>query len=214
VLSENAKEDSLGLERVVLFSDAVFAIAITLLILEVRAPHLPEGAGNRDLVGALFGLLPKLIGYAVSFMVIGSMWIEHHRVFRYIGQYDDGLLWRNLVLLLTVGLMPFPTAVFSENHTLGVGLAVYAACLGAVGVAKVWVWRHASAGRRLLRHDVSKAVIGRISRRSWAVPVTCGVTGTLGALGVPFAYMGFAFIPAVAWLFDRVGRQERRPTTA
>jgi len=206
VLNESVKDDSLGLERVVFFSDAVFAITITLLILEVRAPHLPEGARNRDLLEAIVGLLPKLVGYLVSFLVVGSMWIEHHRVFRYIGQYDDGLLWRNLVLLLTVGLMPFPTALFSENHKLGGSLAVYAGCLAAVGVAKVWLWRYASGGRRLLRHGVSEAIVGKVSRRSWAVPVTCAVTGMLGALGVRFAYMGFAFIPAVAWLFDRIGR--------
>lgn len=205
-MKESTREDSLGLERVLFFSDAVFAIAITLLILDVRAPHLPDGARNRELVEALAGLLPKLVGYLVSFMVVGSMWIEHHRVFRYIGRFDDGLLWRNLVLLLTVGLMPFPTALFSENHTLGGGLAVYAGCLAAVGLAKVWVWKYAAGDRRLLRHDVPDAVVGRIGRRSWAVPVTCVVTGALGAAGVRLAYLGFALIPAVAWLFDRIGR--------
>ncbi len=212
-VKEPTREDDVGLERVLYFSDAVFAIAITLLILEVRAPHLPDGARNGELVEALAGLLPKLVGYVVSFLVVGSMWIEHHRVFRYIGRSDDGLLWRNLVLLLTVGSMPFPTALFSENHTLGGALAVYAWCIAAVGLAKVWLWTYAAGDRRLLRHDVPDAVVGTIGRRSWAVPVTCLVTGALGAAGIPLAYLGFALIPAVAWLFDRVGR-ERAPRKA
>ena len=208
-MTGNAHDESLALERVVFFSDAVFAIAITLLILEVRPPHLPEGASDRDLLLALAGLIPKIVGYVVSFMVVGSMWIEHHRVFRYIGRSDEGLLWRNLLLLLAVGLMPFPTALFSENHTLGSGLAIYAGCLAAVGLAKVWLWRYATSGRRLLRDGVPDELIGRIARRSWAVPATCLAVATLGALGVSMAYLGFPFIPLVALLFDRAGGRRR-----
>ncbi len=208
-MSEKAKEGGLELERLVFFSDAVFAIAITLLILDVRPPHLAEDAGNRDLLAAIEALLPKLVGYTISFLVVGSMWIEHHRIFRYIARCDEGLLWRNLVFLLTVALMPFPTALFSENHRLGGGLAIYAFCFAGVGVAKVWTWRHAAGGRRLLKTGVPEATVRRINRRSWAVPVTCLVTGVLGALGLPLAYMGFALIPAVAWLFDRARKDTR-----
>lgn len=87
------------------FSDAVFAIAI----LEIRVPHLGAEARGRELLVGVLQLLPKLIGFAVSFMVVGSMWIEHHRIFRHIERHDDGLLWRNLLFLLMVAFMPFPT---------------------------------------------------------------------------------------------------------
>ena len=141
--------EGLHFERIVFFSDAVFAIAITLLVLEVKAPHAPPGAPESELAVQLLHLLPKLIGFVVSFLVVGSMWIEHHRIFRYVAGYDGGLLWRNLAFLLAVAFMPFPTALFSENHTSRLALATYATSLGLVGLAKLWVWSYAARGRRL-----------------------------------------------------------------
>jgi uncharacterized membrane protein len=171
-------------------------------VLEVRIPHVPSGAGNRELLRSVLQLLPKLVGFAVSFIVVGSMWIEHHRVFRHIASYDEGLLWRNLFFLLMVAFMPFPTALFSENHSLGAALAIYAGSLGLVGLAKVWVWAYAVSRPHLLA-PIAPTLVRRMSRRSWAVPLTCLVTAVLGAAGVPAAYLGFMFIPLTAWLLDR-----------
>lgn len=103
----NQQESGLGFERVVFFSDAVFAIAITLLVLEIKPPHLEE-LNERALGHALLGLFPKFIGFVISFMITGLMWIEHHRIFRYIKDYDAGLLWRNLLLLLCVSFVLSP----------------------------------------------------------------------------------------------------------
>jgi len=202
VEERNTNED-LAFERVVFFSDAVFAIAITLLVLEIRVPHLPPETGNRELLRSVLQLLPKLVGFAASFIVIGSMWIEHHRVFRYIARCDEGLLWRNLFFLLVVAFMPFPTALFSENHTVGAALTIYAGSLALIGLAKVWIWAYAVGRPQLLAPAATPALIRRMSRRSWAVPLTCLVTAVLGGAGVPFAHLGFMFIPLTAWLLDR-----------
>src|SRR5262245_146667 len=206
--------DELGLERLVFFSDAVFAIAITLLVLEIRLPHLSPEAGGRELIRALLPLTPKLIGFAVSFAVVGSMWIEHHRIFRYIGGWDDGLLWRNLLLLLLVAFMPFPTAVYSENHQMGAALVLYAGSIGLAGLAKVWLWRYAAKNGRLLSASATRDVVRSVGRRSWAVPLTCLITASLGACEVPVAYATFAFIPLVAWLLDRRQPRQRRNEAA
>ena len=212
-MEERGREPDPAFERVVFFSDAVFAIAITLLVLEIRVPHLPSEASNRDLVGAVLHLAPKVVGFVVSFIVIGSMWIEHHRVFRYMAHCDEGLLWRNLLLLLIVAFMPFPTALFSENHGIAAALAIYASSLGLLGLAKLWVWKYATRRPHLLASNATPAVIRRVSRRSWAVPLTCFATAVLGGLGLPGAYIGFLFIPLVAWLLDRPQR-ERKPAAA
>lgn len=197
-------------ERVVFFSDAVFAIAITLLVLEIRVPHLEHGASDRAVLVALLALLPNFIGFVFSFLVIGSMWIEHHRIFRFISGYDGGLLWRNMILLLTVAFMPFPTALYTENHQSGLALAIYATCFGLVGLSKVWVWRYAAKDRRLLNEAATPAVVRSISRRSWAVPITCFAVAIAGGAGVPAAYVGFALVPLVAWLLDRPERPAKR----
>ncbi len=95
------------------FIDAIFAIAITLLVIEIRLPAM--GIESSDALSrALEGLVPKFLGFVISFFVIGRFWIGHHRVIGHLRTCDDGLVWRNLLFLLTIAFMPFPTAVISE----------------------------------------------------------------------------------------------------
>lgn len=206
-------DDSLSLERVVFFSDAVFAIAITLLVLELKAPHVPPDPSAVPMVRALAALIPRFIGFLVSFVVLGSFWIEHHRIFRYIRGYDAGLLWRNLALLLAVAFVPFPTALFSENYTSSVALLIYALTLAAVGWLKLVIWRHAVRHPELLVPGLDPLLIETITRRSWAVPLTGLCAAVLAALGWRFAYVAFGFIPLVAWLLGR-GVARRAPDPA
>src|SRR5215204_2067841 len=151
----------LSFERVVFFSDAVFAIVITLLVLELKVPHLTEHTES-GLRHAVIELLPRVAGFVISFLIIGLMWIEHHRIFRYIADYDGGLLWRNLLLLLCVSFVPFPTALFSENFWSRTAFILYAASFGLVATAKLLIWRHAVAAN-LLKKDVSPAFDRRIT---------------------------------------------------
>lgn len=77
-----SRSDELALERLLFFSDAVFAIAITLLVIEIRVPTLPHNATDRDLVVALLNLTPRIVGFIISFFLVGQTWIEHHRIGR------------------------------------------------------------------------------------------------------------------------------------
>ncbi len=87
-MDNHEPEAGLSFERVVFFSDAVFAIVITLLVLELKVPHVTEHTESA-LRHALFELFPRVIGFVVSFLIIGLMWIEHHRIFRYIDNYNS-----------------------------------------------------------------------------------------------------------------------------
>ena len=89
------EQNALSFERIVFFSDAVFAIVITLLVLEIKVPHL-EKFSEQAVNASLIHLIPKFIGFLASFLIIGVMWFEHHRIFRYIKDFDAGLIWRNL----------------------------------------------------------------------------------------------------------------------
>src|SRR6185503_10183725 len=100
------------LERMILFSDAVFAIAITLLVLEIKIPGKEEftgGVSDNALLGALGKLIPKFIGFFITFMLIGLYWTVHHRMFGFVTSYDRKILILNLVFLFFVALMPFST---------------------------------------------------------------------------------------------------------
>ncbi len=106
-----------GPERLEAFSDGVFAIAITLLVLEIRVPSAAQLASPGELLGALGALWPSYLGYALSFVAVGIMWANHHNLFRHIAFVDHGLILANLFLLLGVGFVPFPTALLAA--TLG-----------------------------------------------------------------------------------------------
>ena len=135
--------------RVEAFSDGVFAIAITLLILEVR---LPDG-GSLD--GQLGRAWPSYVSYVISFVTIGIMWVNHHDIFRLIGRVSRGLLLANLALLLAVSFVPFPTKVLGEHLHHGGGdqrsaVVFYSASFFVAAVAYNVLWQVAAWRNRLI----------------------------------------------------------------
>src|SRR6185503_14180643 len=111
--NEHRKE--FQLERMILFSDAVFAIAITLLVIEIKVPELEkEHVSDKALTNALGHLIPKFIGFIISFLLIGIYWTVHHRMFGYVTSYTRKLIALNLTFLFFIALMPFSTGFYSE----------------------------------------------------------------------------------------------------
>jgi uncharacterized membrane protein len=105
-----------ALERVVFFSDAVFAIAITLLVLEIEVPHLPGTAPVAAYWEALTELIPSFLAFLLSFLVIGRFWLSHHQIFGRVKHFHLGLVWPNMLYLLAIAFMPFTTAFVAAGH--------------------------------------------------------------------------------------------------
>jgi uncharacterized membrane protein len=188
---------SLSMERIVFFSDAVFAIVITLLVLEIKVPHV-ENATDEKLNSAILHLLPKFAGFVTSFFIVGLMWFEHHRIFRYIVSFDAGLIWRNLAFLLFISFIPFPTALFSEYPWSKSAFVFYILGFAFAAMAKWWVWTYA-VRRGLITDSMEGEQAGTIARRSLAVPLGCLVCLLLGLfLPIYFAVLGFLLIPVLA----------------
>jgi uncharacterized membrane protein len=177
---DHSLEDERGMERLVFFSDAVFAIAITLLALEIRLPDV-ESMSNPELLQNLLAIWPKYLGYIISFLGIGNFWVVHHRQFQYIKKYDTRLLFINLIALMTVAFVPFPTAIISENGNR-TGTIFYALTLSAVGFMSTAIWIYATFARRLVDADLPAATVRR------------GVLRTLSAPMVLLLSVGLAFI--------------------
>src|ERR1051325_103316 len=129
--------------RVEAFSDGVFAIAITLLILEIKVPPVGHDGHLRE---ALAQLWPSFLAYVASFATIGVMWLNHHRLFTLSVKKDDGIIGLNLVLLLLISWMPFPTGLLAE-HLLGPNSrtagAVYAGSFFIIAIVFNVMWRYA-----------------------------------------------------------------------
>ncbi len=150
--------------RVEAFSDGVFAIAITLLVLEFKVPHIPAGASDRDLYRALGELWPSLVAFLGSFGAILIMWINHHGLFRLIQRTDSRFLFGNGFVLLMVTFVPFPTAVLAEYLGKPGECAAAAFYTGTFAVGSItWylLWEIA-AGRKLLKRSVRDSEVAKI----------------------------------------------------
>lgn len=169
-----------SLERMVFFSDAVFAIAITLLIIEVHPPHLPSGSPWQAYVDALSQLLPNFIGFFVSFFVIGAFWAGHHRAFGLAGGYSERLIGPNLALLCAIVFLPFSTAFMSANAGKVVPSVFYAVTLIVSGLLSLRVTRLATMPG-VVREDVPRIEIAIARNRGIGV-----VLGALLSLGIAF----------------------------
>lgn len=167
-------------ERLVLFTDAVVAITITLLVLEIRLPEGFGEYGDAELWASLTHLGPRFLAYLISFAVIGLYWLNHHAKFEHIARSDRGLLAINLLFLLFVGIVPFTTSVIAENGG-AVATALYAAGMVCCGLTLMWLWIHAGRGN-LIDADVS----GMDRRR---LTMTTLLSSVVFALSIPIAFI-------------------------
>ena len=152
------------LERLILFSDAVFAIAITLLVIEIKVPVLPE-ADTHAMKEALAEKIPEFFGFILSFAVIGQFWISHHRMFGYVTGYTNGLLWLNLLMLLCVVLVPFTSGLNSHYGGLDIVWMVYSLNMTMISLSLYFLYRYIGNAKRNISIIAHDAVIKKFSYR-------------------------------------------------
>ena len=194
--------------RVETFSDGVFAIAITLLVLTIAPPsdyaHLAHQLAQR---------WPSLAAYVVSFLVIGIMWVNHHTVFATLKRIDRGFFYRNLALLMTVVFIPYPTEVFGQALQKGQGARTaavfYSVVMTVNALAWAAMWLYASSDRRLLDDAFPED-----QRRTSTVLFLVGNGVYLTSIGVAFIspYLCLAFQGALAvyYALDPISRRVER----
>ncbi|HXY72511.1 MAG TPA: TMEM175 family protein [Actinomycetota bacterium] len=193
-------EDEKALDRIVYFSDAVFAIAMTLLGVELRVPVFQAGLnvrqGNEQLWHALRGMGGEFYAFALSFFVLGLFWMAHHRKFRLIRRYDDRLLWANLLFLFSVAFLPFPTAVLGR-YGGEVATIFYAAAMAVTGLLSGYITLYAYRGHRLIDPDVDDRLIRHWIQRAFLPPAVF-------LASIPIA-LGSPKIAQYVWLLSFMG---------
>ncbi|HMU45018.1 MAG TPA: TMEM175 family protein [Chitinophagaceae bacterium] len=160
------------LERMILFSDAVFAIAITLLVIEIKIPEIPRNeVTDHILLHRLAELIPKFVGFLVSFLLIGQYWIVHHRMFGYVINFSQRLIWLNILFLLGIALMPFSTGFYSEYAGVPVITPVifYTGNIALMGTVNFCMWQYISNPKRKLTENLSPLLAKYSSLRSLLV---------------------------------------------
>jgi uncharacterized membrane protein len=174
--------------RLEAFSDGVFSIAATLLVLELHVPEAGAGLGQ-----ALLAQWPSYLTYATSFGTIGIIWVNHHSLFVHVRRVDRSLLFLNLLLLMTVSVIPFPTAVLGRYVTAGddghwAG-ALYGGVMVLMSLAFSALWLHVTGDRRLIAGDLDP----RRARRE-GVLFQAGLLAYVVAIGVSFVSAQLALL--------------------
>ena len=182
-LSENNTQnpDKFGLDRLVFFNDAVFAIAITLLALDIHLPETIADTSDAGLFNSLLNIWPKILGFGISFLVIGAFWRSHHRMFQRVINYDSKLILINLFLLMSICFVPFPTSVLSEygNRTATI---LYAVNMAVIGYLMLAIWLYASKNGRLLDRPNTR-------REQTLTIIRLSITPTVFLLSIGLAFI-------------------------
>lgn len=193
--------------RVEAFTDGVFAIAITLLVLTIAQPSSDR---FNDLGHQLVKQWPSLAAYVVSFAVIGIMWVNHHTVFSHVERIDRGIFYLNLVLLMTIVFIPYPTGVLGEALRNGRGAKTaavfYSATMTVNALAWTGLWLYASVGRRLLQPGFPEAQRS-IATLSFIAGTAVYLVSIVVALINPYACLAFHGALAVYYAFDPISRR-------
>ena len=170
-------DDSKETGRVEAFSDGVFAVAITLLVLNIQPPSLstPQLLVDSALSDYLRHQLPMLLAFVTSFATIGIMWINHHRLFIHIKRTDNTLLVLNLLLLLVIVFIPYPTALLAQQYAVypsgNLAAKVYCGTDVIMAVCFNLLWRYASYHNRLLSKNADIRAVRAITKQYWFGPI-------------------------------------------
>jgi uncharacterized membrane protein len=184
--------------RVEAFSDGVFAIAITLLVLEISVPE----SDFDNLWKGIADQWPSYLAYATSFVTIGGLWMAHHSIFRRLASADSVVMQLNLLLLMLVSFLPFPTRLVAEaihiTHAERAAVIFYGLGLFAISIVGAALWRYAAAHRYLLQPDVTDEEVAAMTSRTTPTLGFYVIVVLLAFLAPQVAAFGYLAIAVVA----------------
>ena len=211
--NRTAEEKETG--RIEAFSDGVFAIAVTLLVLNLKVPQLGTPPTSGDLAGALGAGWPSYVAFSISFITVLIMWVHHHSIFKLVQRVDATLLFANGFLLLLVTAVPFPTAIVAQYLTTPAARAAGAAYAGLfvlIGLGFNLLWWSVVYRRRLLHHDVPNALVRSVTRSALIGPLLYAGAAAL-ALWNAYVSLALCFVLMLFWAASAYDRPGREPAT-
>jgi uncharacterized membrane protein len=210
------KKNDSQVDRIVFFSDAVFAIAITLLVIDLKVPKIEGAISDHNFLVALANEIPQLGGFILSFFIIGLYWSVHHSIFGFVVNYSKKLVWLNLVFLFTIALMPFSTAVYSEYSFS----EKYFNLLGPFGVYVFNIVMIGTMNFVLLKYifnpknDIAESFTENYAKfrkiRSFAVPAVFTIALLVGFINAIFGRYLLFLIPFVMTFLGRLERSQMK----
>jgi uncharacterized membrane protein len=198
--------------RIEALADGIFAVAMTILVLELHVPDLGPVASEAGLLAALEGLVPKILSFGSGFVILGTLWIGHRFQFHYIRRSNRAILWINLAFLLTISFLPFVVALVGTYGPMRVSCVLYGATLVAALTCLLVQWLYATGPGRLVGHPLPPEVYLGLRNRVLMGMVGYGVGLVLAPLVPRASLTCYAATPLLYLLparFDRFIRDER-----
>lgn len=199
-MSENQQLKGLSTTRIETLCDGVFAIALTLLILDIK---VPEHSNNEALLPQLIKLWPQIAAYIVSFLVIAVYWIGHHYQFFYIKKADRTLLWLNIFFLMSIAFVPFSTSLLAAYNNDISAVLVYGLNVSFSGLMLYFSWAYASQKNSLV-HNLPKEVKKSLGQRILLGLMFYFIAAILGFVSTTLSLVLFALLPFLYMRSSRV----------
>ncbi len=177
----------LGKGRIETLTDGIFAIAMTLLVLDMKVLHIPAGVAQAALEFRVIDLWPKFLIYVLSFVIIAIFWVGHNIQFHYIRRADRTLFWINVLFMMLVALLPFSTHLLGEHIAQRFAVIFYGCHLTVIWVCLYLHWLYATTGLRLVDEDIDQRIVRAAATRILIAPIIY-----LVAIGVSFLSTGIS----------------------
>jgi uncharacterized membrane protein len=208
----------LGRNRIEALADGVFAVAMTLLVLDIKVPELQGPLAATELPAKLLALWPKFLTYLISFVILGVYWVGHHVQLSFIRRADRPLLWITILFFLWVALVPFSTALLSEYPRAQIAIAIYGANLIAIGLTLALHWWYATAENRHVDPDTHPSLVRGAMKRTLMAPCVYVIAIALSFFRTDLSLVLYALVPVLYILPGRIdihwgGRHQGRSKT-
>lgn len=193
--------------RMEALTDGVYAIAITILVLEIKLPNREVIHTEAALRGALAALLPRIAAWVISFLVLAIFWLSNHRLFDNVEKVDGRLLWINLYTLLAASLLPFTEALVGEFPDAFVSQATYAGEIGGLALLSLWQWTYLVHHPELCRRPLPAGMVRAARLRCWGTIGTAALAILIASFDPRFGTTMFLLMFAVTRISRRYERR-------
>ncbi|GAB4130519.1 MAG: hypothetical protein Fur0015_04420 [Ignavibacteriales bacterium] len=193
--------------RLEAFSDGVIAIIITLLVLEIKVPHIDGEVNTQKIIAALISITPKFFSWALSFFMLLIMWVNHHRIFNEIDKTNNTLLWLNGLLLFFMSFVPFPTAFVGDYFTQPLSTFFFGICLMLVGIAFYFLRAYIVKNPELLKNESDTEHQKKLAIKTLVGPVLYFIGAISSFISVIIAYIIYVGVP-IYYIYFGIKRKD------
>lgn len=193
--------------RLEAFSDGVIAIIITLLVLEIKVPHIDGEVNTQKIIAALVSIAPKFFSWALSFFMLLIMWVNHHRIFNEIDKTNNTLLWLNGLLLFFMSFVPFPTAFLGDYFTQSASTFFFGICLMLVGIAFYFLRIYIVKNPELLKKESNVGHQQKLAIKTLIGPAFYFIGAISSFISVIIAYIFYVAVP-IYYIYFGIKRKD------